>query len=173
MARLVVTTQLLDELSIYCHKQTGFKITFIEKQMEPTMTDISKLTAERQEYTAAGVAGVTDIDISEIEPTDETLYTRRVRKIDFNHMNGSANTRDTRSIAINASMNMGKSYQSKQFLRREFAKKPKLRVVVICCRIQQAYTVMGQLTEFNFQLYSDETTTISTSNRLMIQYESL
>ena len=120
MARLVVTTQLLDELSIYCHKQTGFKITFVEKQIEPTMTDISKLTAERQE--SAGVAGVTDIEVSEIEPTDETQYTRRVRKIDFNNMNGSANTRDTRCIAINASMNMGKSYQSKQFLRREFAK---------------------------------------------------
>jgi hypothetical protein len=176
MEGLVITPQLLDELSNYCYKQTGFKVTFIEKSMEPTVADISKLTAKRQEY--SGTGGITDIEVAEVEPTDETQYTRRVRKIDFKKMDGSMkddkdSAGDLRCIAINASMNMGKSYQSKQFLRREFAKNPELRVVVICCRIQQANTVMGQLAEFNFQLYSDDTTNISTSDRLVIQYESL
>ena len=77
--------------------------------------------------------------MTDVEPKDETQYTQRVRKIDFEKMDGSMkddndSAGDLRCIAINASMNMGKSYQSKQFLRREFAKNPKLRVVVIYCR---------------------------------------
>ena len=116
---------------------------------------------------------VVEIYPSVIESEHETEYTRRVRKIDFGNR---VFLNEKRCIAINASMNMGKSHQSCAYLRREMKKDPNFKCIIVTARIQQASTVMGQLRKGGvqgFQLYNDKNTNIETARLLVIQYESL
>ena len=168
----VFTQDLLTRLSEFCYKKTGYKIEFVKKTMTPSEKDEDRIRVfgEKEIVKKNKKKDVIVIDEDPVESRDDKLYTRRVRRIDFG---GDIFNSEKRCIAINASMNMGKSYQSKQFLRREFKKNPNLRVGVICCRIQQGNTIIGQLKEFDFELYNDETTNISKANKLVIQYESL
>lgn len=76
-------------------------------------------------------------------------------------------------LVIQASMSMGKSYRVEQYLTRVFARRPETRVVCISARIQQGFTIMGQLRRFKFELYSQDDIDLQQSSRVVCQYESL
>ena len=76
-------------------------------------------------------------------------------------------------LLIQASMSMGKSYRVEEYLARRFAQQPSTRVICVSARIQQGYTIVGQLRKFQFELYSHEEVNVHTCSRLVCQYESL
>ena len=100
-----------------------------------------------------------------ITQSDPAKSTHRLRPIVFKD--------GQRCCLIQASMSMGKSFQTKAFLSELFARNQEARVLCVSARIQQGYTIRGQLSQFRFQHYKDPGVDILGAPRLIIQYESL
>ena len=179
--------ELLRRAERYIKERTGYAVLLAEKSMKPTDTDLAAVDQKNEageeddeelpdvvpdavpvdQKEAAEEAD--DEELPEAVPEEEkgrfedaiVLHDHHVRDIHFGL--------GTRAVLINASMGLGKSTAAKKYIQRI---RPQ-RVLVITARRQQAHSALGLLSDLGFVHYRDVRGSLSSEDRLIVQYESL
>ena len=80
---------------------------------------------------------------------------------------------ETRCYCVMAGMAMGKTHQCREYLVKIFAENPSARVLIVSSRITLGLFQKGSFKHLNFVFYKDKVPDVYSSDRIIVQYQSL